>query len=617
MCGITGFISSSYSKVDLERMTNAIHRRGPDAAGYYYNAEKNVALGHRRLSIIDLSEAANQPFYSDSGRYIMVFNGEIYNFLDLKQQFQLQPKTHSDTEIILLLFEKMGTDCFNLFNGMFAIAIWDNQENRLILARDRVGKKPLYFKHHNNQFFFASELKALTALAPQEPDFSALPLYLHLGYMPGTHSFYKHVSKLKSGHWLIWKDHKIESKAFWKIEDHVLKNKNIQEAEAAKKLEHILETAVAYRLIADVPLGTFLSGGIDSSLVTALAQKQKSSAIKTFSIGFKESKFNESAYAKKVADHLKTDHHEFILSSDDAKNMVVHLMDIYDEPYTDSSSIPTLLVSEMARKHVTVTLSGDGGDELFLGYGRYDWAERLNRFPYALFHQWIGMGMKSFGNNRYKRIGEVLTYASDSYLPAHIFSQEEYLFSLAEIKEMLVQPQAQLSFTAADFDMPVPEYLQPCETQSLFDFKNYLQEDLMIKVDRASMHHSLEVRAPLLDYRLVEFAYSLPAHLRKKEQTSKYLLKQLLYKHIPKEIFDRPKWGFSFPLENWLKTDLNFLITTYLHPDIVHQFQIVKPEFVQNLLNRFYAGDTYLYNRIWSLIQLHQWMMKEQAHQAT
>lgn len=612
MCGITGFIASTFSKHDLERMTTAIHRRGPDAAGYYYDAEKNVALGHRRLSIIDLSEAANQPFYSESGRYIMVFNGEIYNFLDLKQQYNLQPRTHSDTEIVLLLFEKIGTDCFNLFNGMFAIAIWDNHENRLILARDRVGKKPLYYSTHNNQFIFASELKAITALTPQKPDFKALPLYLHLGYMPGTHSFYKNVSKLQSGHWLIWKNNQVETKAFWKIEDHLLKNKNIQEQDALKKLEQILETSVAYRLIADVPLGTFLSGGIDSSLVTALAQKQKSSSIKTFSIGFKESKFNESMYAKKVADHLKTDHHEFILSSDDAKNLVAGLIDIYDEPYTDSSSIPTLLVSEMARKHVTVALSGDGGDELFLGYGRYDWAERFNQFPYSVFHQWMGAGMKMFGNNRFKRIGEVLSYSAQTYLPAHIFSQEEYLFSLSEIKEMLYESNPGLTFTPDDFDMPSLNNLNSSELQSLFDFKNYLQEDLMIKVDRASMHHSLEVRAPLLDYRLVEFAYSLPASLRKKEQTSKYLLKQVLYKHVPKEIFDRPKWGFSFPLENWLKTDLNFLITTYLHPDVIAQFKIIKPEFVAQLIARFNAGENYLYNRIWALIQLHQWMMKTQ-----
>lgn len=611
MCGISGFIAASFSKTDLERMTTAIKHRGPDAAGYYYNQEKSIGLGHRRLSIIDLSDAANQPLYTASKRYVIVFNGEIYNYLDLKAKYQIATKTNSDTEIILALYEKIGIDCFNEFNGMFAIAIWDNDENKLIIARDRVGKKPVYFSHQGNEFAFASELKSLIALKKQKPDLSHLPIYLHLGYMPSTYTFYQNVQKLKAGHLLIWQHEKYTIQPFWSIDPFVLKNSNITEQGASKKLEEIIETSVAYRLIADVPLGSFLSGGIDSSLVTAIAQKQKSSAIKTFSIGFKESKFNESVYAKKVADHLKTDHHEFILSVDDAKSKVVELIDIYDEPYTDSSSIPTLLVSEMARKHVTVALSGDGGDELFMGYGMYDWAQRLSEFPYSNFHNLLGKCFELLGNSRFKRIGDLLQFNSDTYIPAHIFSQEQYLFSKQEIDSLLLNQNKSNMFNANEFGMDtISTKLSPAETQSIFDLKNYLQEDLMVKVDRASMYHSLETRAPLLDYRLVEFAFSLPHNLRKKEKVAKYLLKQLLYKHVPKEIFDRPKWGFSIPLGTWLQNDLNFLIQKYLSKEVLENYQIVNPIFVGNLIQRFTKGEVHLYNRLWSLILLHQWLIK-------
>lgn len=614
MCGISGFVSPQFSKADLERMTSAMHHRGPDAAGYYFNETDGVGLGHRRLSIIDLSEAANQPFYSSSQRYVMVFNGEVYNFQDLKAKHQLSTRTSSDTEIVMLLFEKLGFDCFNEFNGMFAIAIWDKQTNKLILARDRVGKKPLYYTYEDGTLSFASELKSLMALKHRKPDYSQLPLYLHLGYLPSPFTFYQQTKKLPAGNILIFDQGNIEIKSYWKIEPHIHNNQYITEDKAQNELERLIESSVAYRLIADVPLGSFLSGGIDSSLVTAIAQKQKSSAIKTFSIGFKESKFNESEYAKRVADHLKTDHHEFILSSDEAKSKVVSLLNIYDEPYTDSSAIPTLLVSEMARKYVTVALSGDGGDELFMGYGMYDWADRLNQFPFKPFHNLMSFGFEHFGNSRLKRIGELLKYSSKEYIPAHIFSQEQYLFTEKEIRAMLVQAPSRSLFNDSIFGMDkLPDNLSASEIQSVFDLKNYLQEDLMVKVDRATMFHSLEARSPLLDYRLVEFAYSLPKKWRKKDKTAKYLLKQLLYKHAPESLFNRPKWGFSIPLGDWLKNDLNFLIKEFLHDDVVFRFQVIHPSTVKQLIKRFNAGEDFLYNRIWALILLHQWLLKIDA----
>lgn len=607
MCGIAGFISKRFNNEDLIRMTDRIAHRGPDASGYYYDEKEGLGLGHRRLSIIDLSDSANQPFVSKSGRSIIVFNGEIYNFKDLKAKFNLSTRTNSDTEIIVELIERYGVEIVNEFNGMFAIALWDTLERKLTLIRDRIGKKPLYFSHSDGEFSFASEMKSLNALEPREKNLKDLAYYLHLGYMPGVHTFFKGIQKLESGHYLIFQEGKIEKKAYWKIEDSILKNKKIDESNAEAVLEDLLESAVKYRMIADVPLGTFLSGGIDSSLVTALAQKQKDSPIKTFSIGFKEGKFNESNYAAQVAKHLKTDHHEFVLTKKDAQERIALMLELFDEPYIDSSAVPSLLVSEMARKHVTVALTGDGGDELFMGYGMYDWARRLDTFPFKSHHDLISKIFKMSGSSRFMRIGDLLTFNENTFMPAHIFSQEQYLFSTKEISDLCLKPSSVSFF---DMKSKVAAKYSPAEMQSLFDFKYYLQEDLNVKVDRASMHHALETRAPLLDYRIAEFAFSLPEHLRKKENVSKYLLKKILYKHVPKEIFDRPKWGFSIPLGEWLAGDLNYLIQDYLNKEIVEKHHVVFYAKVDELITRFMKGESYIFQRLWALILLHMWLEK-------
>jgi asparagine synthase (glutamine-hydrolysing) len=606
MCGIAGFIDASFSNEDLKRMTDAIAHRGPDAGGYYFDDKSHIGLGHRRLSIIDLSTSANQPFYSASGRYVMVFNGEIYNYQDLKIIYNLYTKTSSDTEIIIELFEQKGVEIFNELNGMFAIAIWDTVEKKLYLVRDRVGKKPLYIAQKENKIHFASELKSLISLQPRNKSLEQVSTFLHLGYMPESMTFYEGVKKLPTASYLVFEKGKVEIIKYWDVRNSIGKNKDITEKEAIQKTFELLGSAVSYRMVADVPVGTFLSGGIDSSLVTAVASYCKVTPIETFSIGFKEAKFNEADYAKAVAKHLGTHHHEFMLTIKEAQDRITSIIDIYDEPYIDSSAIPTLLVSEMTRKHVTVALSGDGGDELFLGYGMYDWANRLDAFPYYAGHKVMGKAFKTFGNNRYKRIGEVLDYNYFDFKPSHIFSQEQGLFSQNEINEMMVKSENTSIDCLKKYSFPVD--LSTAEKQALFDFEYYLPEDLMVKVDRASMVHALETRAPLLDYRLMEFAYSLPENLRKKDGVAKYLLKETLYKYVPKSFFDRPKWGFSIPLGEWLLGDLSYLIDQYLSKEIIDRYAIVKYSFVQKLISRFRNGDQYLYNRLWALIILHQWM---------
>jgi asparagine synthase (glutamine-hydrolysing) len=608
MCGITGFLSKNHAQKDLENMTSSLSHRGPDAAGYFYEANNCIGLGHRRLSILDLSTSANQPFYSTDKRYIMVYNGEVYNFNILAKKFSIDTTTSSDTEVILKLYIKIGYNIFNELNGMFAIAIWDTQEKYLLLARDRMGIKPLYYCHNEQELFFGSEIKAITKVVKPKLNYEALSNYLYLGYMPQSYSLYEGIKQLPSGHYAIFKDGNLQMEAFWTAEVKIkYKPTKYESVEVAKKeLNRLLHSSVEYRRIADVPLGTFLSGGIDSSTVTAIAQSQSDRPIQTFSIGFKESKFNESEYARQVAHHLGTEHHEFILSENDAISQIENLLDIFDEPFTDSSAIPTLLVSQMARKHVTVALSGDGGDELFLGYGMYNWAKRVNNPILNSLHKPIAQAL-SLGSSRHKRAAEVFKWKSKERLKSHIFSQEQYLFSQSEIDDLLLHKSAIDISENYEFSRP----FDSVEEQSFFDLKNYLKDDLLVKVDRASMHHALEVRVPLLDHRIVEFSLNLEKKYKIKGNITKYLLKEVLYDYVPKKIFDRPKWGFSVPLIKWLKTDLNYLIQDHLDQKSIEQCALVKYENVAELKKRFTNGDEYLYNRLWALILLHKWYKKE------
>jgi asparagine synthase (glutamine-hydrolysing) len=618
MCGITGYISfnNKFSEADLHLMTDAIAHRGPDADGYF--VEEGVGLGHRRLSILDLSASANQPMISNDGRYVIVFNGEVYNFKEIAAELkQVNPsfkfKTTSDTEVILEAFAQWGENFVQKLNGMFAFAIFDIANNELFVYLDRMGIKPIYYYWDKENFVFASELKAFKQLK-SKIDFkintAAINEFLHLGYIPHPHSIYENIKKFPAASYFKIKDNELTIFNYWKLEEKITANAENNYTTAKQTLKELIESSVNYRMISDVPFGTFLSGGVDSSLVTAVAQKFSDKPVNTFSIGFKENKHNESAFAKNVAGYLKTNHHEFIVTEKDAIELADQLQTIYDEPYADSSAIPTLLVSKLARQHVKMTLSGDGGDELFMGYGAYQWAKRLSTPFLTAFKSPIAFGLSQL-NSRYKRVGELFRYQDDAVKKSHIFSQEQSLFSRNEIKNLLHPQFFEAINLTENFDN-LNRTLLPEEEQALFDINYYLKDDLLVKVDRATMHHSLETRVPLLDYRIVEFSINLSPELKIKNKEAKYLLKQVLYDYIPKTFFERPKWGFSVPLVNWLKRDLKFLIDEYLSERIINKHGIVKYEKVRILKKQFLEKNVnYLYNRIWLLIVLHQWLEEE------
>jgi asparagine synthase (glutamine-hydrolysing) len=606
MCGLAGIYNPNGVSIDsLKKMSDAISHRGPDAEGFF--THENFGIVHRRLSIIDLSDAANQPMLSLCGRYHMVFNGEIYNFKDVASDLGVSLKTKGDTEVILEAFAKWGPNMVNRLNGMFTIAFLDTEENRLFLFRDRMGIKPLYVYRSNGMLAFASELKAIVALEEEvnlTVNQSAIPYFLHLGYIPEPLSIYNEVEKFPSGCWAVFDGTELKIERYWSARDKVSSELISNETEAKIQLKELLQKSVSRRLMSDVPFGTFLSGGIDSSLVSALAQESTTEKLKTFSIGFEDGKHNESEFARQVAKHLDTEHHEYLLTEKDALELVGEILPQYDEPYADSSAIPTMLVSKMAGQEVTMTLSGDGGDELFHGYGSYNWAARMSN-PLINILGYPISKILGFGNDRYKRIAKVINHRG-AEIKSHIFSQEQCMFSRFEINSLLVD-NSNSNFTHLNQDLVSSRSLSAPEEQALFDIDFYLKDDLLTKVDKASMRYSLETRVPLLDHEVVEFALNLDPSLKAKNGTQKYLLKEVLYDLVPKQIFDRPKWGFSIPLDKWLRTDLGFLIAEHLNQVNIEKIGIVKWSEVNSLLAKFRSGQSHLYNRIWLLILLHQW----------
>ncbi len=546
----------------------------------------------------------------------MIYNGEVYNYKEIRNEKLggYNFKSSGDTEVILECYAKYGGESFRWLNGIFALAIWDLKEKKIILARDHLGVKPLYFYVHDQSFVFGSELKAIKKTIPGlKINYSIIPSFLHLGYIVHPYTIYEKVIKLSAGSYaeiFVNSNNRISMKesSFWKIQDKISNNVISDEAFAKKQLTDLLINTVQGQLISDVPIGTFLSGGTDSSLVTAIATKVSSSKVKTFSIAVTDGKVNEAPYAAAVAKHLDTEHHELPITQKEMLEMVPDFLNVYDEPFCDSSAFPTMLVSKLARKHVTVTLSGDGGDELFWGYNSYLWARRLKNPLFKMTAPLIFSGSRLL-NSRFKRIGKLFEKHNSANFKSHLFSQDQYYFSEKEIKELLVN-------TAFDFSDINHCYkgreLTIEEQVSFWDIENYLKDDLLVKVDRASMKYGLETRVPLLDYRIVEFAVNLSPRLKiSRDGTMKYLLKQVLYDYVPKQLFERPKWGFSIPLGKWLKTDLKWLIEKYCSKTIIEDAGIVKYEQVKKLIKLYKAGNNdYLYNRIWSIVVLH-WFLYE------
>lgn len=607
MCGISGIIGKNISQNEIVNMISKLSHRGPDAQ-MVWNDEK-CFLGHRRLSIIDLSAAANQPMHSACGRYVIVYNGEIYNFKEIASELKLKLKTNSDTEVILEAFVKLGHDFVNKLNGMFAIAIWDKDLKELHLFRDRIGVKPLYYYIDNEIFAFASELKALTSLQRIKSkltiDKNALASYFHYGFIPQPLSIYNQIKKFPQAHSAVYKHPEFKICQYWDLTNLDEKSKITSEVEASSQLDELLNSAVSSRLVSDVPFGSFLSGGIDSSIVTALAQKHTSGKLNTFSIGFKESAYDESAFAAKIASFLGTNHHEYILSEKDALNYIPDLMKIYDEPFADSSALPVLLVSLMAKQEVSMVLSGDGGDELFMGYGSYNWAKRFDNPMLYAFRGMIKTLLEK-SDSRKRRAARLFDFDSKTNLVSHIFSQEQYLFNNKEV-EQLLSFKADLPSAFKEFCESSKRRFSSKELQSIFDLFSYLPDDLLVKVDRASMQNSLEVRVPLLDYRIVEFSYLLDENLKVKQKVQKYLLKNLLYKYIPSEYFDRPKWGFSIPLQKWMRNELKDWIEAMLSSEDLEDLLQNRISEIESVA-KWRQGDDMHYNRVWQLAVLSSWI---------
>ena len=611
MCGIAGFLSVRRTENELKKMIQSLNHRGPDAKGLFFDQNIGVGLGHTRLSILDLSSNANQPMISHSKRYIMIYNGEVYNYHEIRQELKISNwKSNSDSEVILEAFEKWGVDFVHKLNGMFAIAIFDKLENSLFLFRDRVGIKPLYYYRKNKEFIFGSELKVfknhnIELTLNRESIYS----FLHLGFIPREKTVYNEVVKVEPGSYIKFINGELIKQNFWKPESFVESNINSDYKKSKNTLDNLLNDSVKKRLISDVPIGTFLSGGTDSSLITAIAQKNSSKKVNTFSIGFKESKQNESLHARKVAEFLKTNHTEFILSEDDAINEIENIIEHFDEPFSDSSALPTMLVSKMAKKHVSVCLSGDGGDELFMGYGSYRWSRRLNNPIIKSIRKPISLGLRLTSKNEFKRAALVFK-SPKSNLKSHIFSQEQYLFSEFEINKIL-NKNINKTINKINSTPILNRKLKADEKQALFDLNNYLIDDLLVKVDRSSMHESLEVRVPILDHRIIEFSLNLNSKFKYNKGVDKFILKEVLYDYIPKRIVEKPKWGFSIPLSKWLRNDLKFMIDNYLNFETLSKIDFINTKEVLSFKDRFLAGEDYLWNRVWTLLVLVKFLYKQ------
>lgn len=615
MCGIAGFYTSrsAFSYDELVAMTTVIAHRGPDAAGYYHDGY--AGMGQRRLSILDLSEVANQPMYSDDGRYVIIFNGEIYNYREMREKLipEQQLKTTSDTEVILYSFIKLGPAFVHEMNGMFAIVIWDKQEQKMWMFRDRMGIKPIYYYWDGSSFAFASELKSILQLGQVRREKSLNPTsianYLYLGYIPEPDSIYLNVKKFPSGNYAEISQGKLEIKPYWQLKDKLKSNVLDNYEEAKQQLKSLMESSVKYRLISDVPYGTFLSGGTDSTVVTAIAQHVSDKPVKTFSIAFDDVKHNEAPFAKKVAEYLKTEHYELKATEKQAQQLIPELINVYDEPMADSSALPTMLVSKLAREYVTMTLSGDGGDELFMGYGMYNWANRLNNG----FMRSFRLPLRTIAHTlpyKYTKVANMVKYSYVKNIKSHIFSQEQMLFSETELYHLLT-PEYVTPVEINEQFFDLPRKLSSREEQAYFDMHYYLKDDLLVKVDRASMRYGLEVRVPLLDYRVVEFSLNLSEKLKINNNIQKYLLKQVLYDYVPQSYFERPKWGFSIPLDKWLSGELHYLIDEYLSEEKLKKTRVLRPEIVKMLINDFNNGKHFDYNKIWQLILLQMFLLKE------
>jgi asparagine synthase (glutamine-hydrolysing) len=625
MCGIAGFWTSGGLGRDAESvlrsMTDAVTHRGPDDAGVWLDADAGVALGHRRLSILDLSALGHQPMQSGDGRYLIVFNGEIYNFAELRRELEALGhafRGHSDTEVMLAAFVAWGVmPAVQRMAGQFAFALWDRQARLLHLVRDRFGEKPLYYGRLGQTLLFGSELKALRAHPAFKTDIDrdALALYARHNYIPAPLSIYRGIGKLLPGHIAtINATGEIAVEPYWQLAEAVAEGRRNplvgSDAELASAMEARLSSTIGEEMVADVPLGALLSGGIDSTAVVALMQQQSRRPVLTFTIGFDAAGFNEAEHAKAVARHLGTEHHELYLRADQARDVIPLLPAMYDEPFADSSQIPTFLVSQMARRHVTVALSGDGGDEIFGGYARYAQARDLwgttSRVPGAL-RALAGAVLEPLATQtgRFEITSQLLRQPSP--LAAY-----ELLMSQWSRPSRLVlggtEPAAR-KLSA----VPMPPGLGFVEQMMYLDSLNYLPDDIMVKVDRASMAVSLETRAPMLDHRVAELAWRLPFDAKVRGSVTKWVLREIVYRHVPRELVDRPKSGFAVPLADWIRGPLRQWARELTNPARLTREGFFDAGVVNRLHDRVEAGQAHRAHQLWVVLMFQSWLAATQT----
>ena len=646
MCGISGFYSKTLPSFNnpILKMNSAISHRGPDSNNIWQDKNSGIVFGHQRLSILDLSAAGDQPMVSSSGRFVITYNGEIYNHLNIRKEIEtinsnIKWKSTTDTETLLEALEIWGVEkTLKKIVAMFAFAIWDKKNRILTLARDRIGEKPLYFgwqgKGYNKVFLFGSELKALKA----HPEFigeiyqDAIALQLRHNYIPAPYSIYKDIYKLLPGNYLqlhecdLKKGSLPNPEPYWSLTESAIYGNsnqiNFNEIDIQNGLEKYLKKSVKQQMISDVPLGAFLSGGIDSSTIVAMMQQQSNDPVKTFTIGFSENDYNEAKYAKKIASHLGTDHSELYVSSKTAMEVIPKLPSIYDEPFSDSSQIPTFLVSQLATQQVNVALSGDGGDELFCGYNRYkltvNRSKKFNMIPYILRkilakgiksipqNDWYGLFNLLPGLNKNNNFGYKMHKGANALATKNLTDMYYTLFSHWQNPTEAVLNSNEPS-TLLTTLMPKLKGLNSQQKMMALDLLTYLPDDILVKVDRAAMASSLETRVPLLDHKLIEYVWKIPHSFKLRNGDGKWILKQVLNKYVPKNLTERPKMGFAIPLHSWLRGPLRDWAENLLNEKRLIQEGYFNPELIREKWDQHISNKKNWQHDLWNVLMFQAW----------